>query len=91
MPDDCASPGAPIAAPESAVEAQEEDGPAPEGAVDEPTVDARLAAVEEALAALARRHDSEAERAAARERVIDRQHADIERLRAVERAGRCDR
>jgi molecular chaperone GrpE len=65
----------------TAVEEQEVEAP-PEGAVA-----ARLAVVEEALAALARRYDAEAERAAARERVIDRQHADIERLRTLERVG----
>jgi molecular chaperone GrpE (heat shock protein) len=48
---------------------------------------ARLGAVEEALGALTRRFDADSERAAARERVIDRQHADIERLRADERGG----
>jgi molecular chaperone GrpE (heat shock protein) len=47
----------------------------------------RLAAVEAALTALAQRLDAESARAAARERVIDRQHADIERLRAAERGG----
>jgi molecular chaperone GrpE len=47
----------------------------------------RLAAVEEALTALARRFDGESARAAARERVIDRQHADIERLRGDDRVG----
>ena len=47
----------------------------------------RLTAVEEAVTALVRRFDAESERAAARERVIDRQHADIERLRADERVG----
>jgi molecular chaperone GrpE (heat shock protein) len=62
-------------------------------AVDEPATDApdevtaRLAEVEAALVALARRHDSESERAAARERVIERQHADIERLRTDDRFG----
>jgi molecular chaperone GrpE len=40
-----------------------------------------------ALDAIARRLDSEAERAAARERVIDHLHAEVERLRSVERVG----
>ena len=43
--------------------------------------------VEAALIALTRRQDDDAERAAARERVIERQHADIERMRTDERFG----
>lgn len=40
-----------------------------------------------ALAAITERLDRDTERAAHRERVIDRQHADIERLREAERSG----
>jgi len=47
-----------------------------------------LLGIEAALAEVVQRLAFEADRAAARERVIDRQHADIERLRSVERAGR---
>ncbi|MGH3923018.1 MAG: nucleotide exchange factor GrpE [Pseudonocardiaceae bacterium] len=47
----------------------------------------RLAAIETTLAELAARFASESDRALARERVIDRQHAEIERLKSVERAG----
>jgi molecular chaperone GrpE len=46
-----------------------------------------LAGIEAALADVAQRLAAEADRAAARERVIDRQHAEIERLRAAERVG----
>lgn len=46
----------------------------------------RLATIEAGLAELAHRFASESERALARERVIDRQHEEIERLRATERA-----
>lgn len=76
MPDDDGSPA---------------DGPvavvADPTAVDAAAVAARLEQVEVLLTALSRRRDDEAERAAARERVIERQHADIERLRADERFG----
>jgi molecular chaperone GrpE len=50
-------------------------------------LDLRLAAVEAALAELARRFTEDSDRALARERVIDRQHAEIERLRSLERVG----
>lgn len=50
-------------------------------------LDLRLAAVEAALAEMAQRFGGENDRALARERVIDRQHEEIERLRSVERAG----
>jgi molecular chaperone GrpE len=50
-------------------------------------LDLRLAAVEAALAEMAQRFGGESDRALARERVIDRQHEEIERLRSVERAG----
>jgi len=50
-------------------------------------LDLRLAAVEAALAGVAQRFASESDRALARERVIDRQHEEIERLRSLERAG----
>jgi molecular chaperone GrpE len=48
---------------------------------------ARLAAVEAGLAAVLEQLTDAAARAAARERVIDRQHAEIERLRSAERGG----
>ncbi len=54
---------------------------------DPAVVAARLADLEAAVTALARRHDSESARAEARERVIERQHADIERMRTDERFG----
>jgi molecular chaperone GrpE len=63
------------------------DAPADGASVDTPAPPGALAEVQAALLALAHRFDAESERAAARERVIDRQHADIERLRAVERVG----
>jgi molecular chaperone GrpE (heat shock protein) len=47
----------------------------------------RLAAIEAQLAEMARQLAGESARALARERVIDRQHAEIERLKAIERAG----
>jgi molecular chaperone GrpE len=47
----------------------------------------RLAAIEEALLNLTLRFAGESDRALARERVIDRQHEEIERLRSIERAG----
>lgn len=50
-------------------------------------LDLRLAAVESALTEVAQRFAGESDRALARERVIDRQHAEIERLRSAERAG----
>ncbi|HWR47654.1 MAG TPA: nucleotide exchange factor GrpE [Pseudonocardiaceae bacterium] len=50
-------------------------------------LDLRLAAVEATLAEVAQRFAGESDRALARERVIDRQHAEIERLRTLERAG----
>jgi molecular chaperone GrpE len=50
-------------------------------------LDLRLAAVEAALAEVAQRFAGESDRALARERVIDRQHAEIERLRSAERVG----
>jgi molecular chaperone GrpE len=46
-----------------------------------------LVRIDAALLAIAERLDRDAERAAHRERVIDRQHADIERLRSAERSG----
>lgn len=50
-------------------------------------LDLRLAAVEATLAEVVQRFAGESDRALARERVIDRQHAEIERLRSLERAG----
>jgi molecular chaperone GrpE len=54
------------------------------GGATEPPYVARL---DEALAAVLHQLASEAERAAFRERVVDRQHAEIERLRSAERSG----
>ncbi len=53
----------------------------------EPDLGARLGAVEAHLAAMRERLDEDTARAAARERVIDRQHAEIQRLRSAERNG----
>ncbi len=50
-------------------------------------LDLRLAAVEAALVEVTQRLADASDRALARERVIDRQHEEIERLKAVERAG----
>jgi molecular chaperone GrpE len=60
---------------------------APDAAPLPAELDLRLAAVEAALAEVAQRFASESDRALARERVIDRQHEEIERLRSLERAG----
>jgi len=46
-----------------------------------------LVRIDQAVTALAERVALDSERAAARERVIDRQHAEIERLRSAERSG----
>lgn len=48
---------------------------------------AYLARIDVSLAAMARQMELESERAAFRERIIDRLHADIERMRANERSG----
>lgn len=48
---------------------------------------ARLGAIEAGFAEVAQRFASESDRALARERVIDRQYEEIERLKAIERAG----
>jgi molecular chaperone GrpE len=69
---------------DAAAAAAEEPAPVIPG---ETAIAARLADIEASLTALTRRHDDDAERAAARERVIERQHADIERLRTDERFG----
>lgn len=50
-------------------------------------LDLQLAAIQATLAEVAARFTDESDRALARERVIDRQHEEIERLRSVERAG----
>ncbi|MGH3867577.1 MAG: nucleotide exchange factor GrpE [Pseudonocardiaceae bacterium] len=50
-------------------------------------LDLRLAAVEAALVEMAQQLAGASDRALARERVIDRQHEEIERLKSVERAG----
>ena len=47
----------------------------------------RLGALEAGLAEVAQRLTNEGDRALARERVIDHQHEEIERLKAAERAG----
>jgi molecular chaperone GrpE len=47
----------------------------------------RLTAIEAGLAEVAQRVAGESARALARERVIDRQHEEIERLKVIERAG----
>jgi molecular chaperone GrpE (heat shock protein) len=47
----------------------------------------RLAAIEAALLEVSQRCAGESDRALARERVIDRQHEEIERLRSIERVG----
>ncbi|MGH3427937.1 MAG: hypothetical protein ACRDQZ_10290 [Mycobacteriales bacterium] len=47
----------------------------------------RLTAIEAGLAEVAQRFAGENARAVARERVIDRQHEEIERLKVIERAG----
>lgn len=60
------------------------DGPAAPDPVAETS---HLERIDATLAALAHRMELEADRAAFRERVIDRLHADVERLRAVERTG----
>jgi molecular chaperone GrpE len=49
--------------------------------------DPQLLRIEAALTAIARQMELDTERAAFRERVIDRLHADVERLRAAERSG----
>jgi molecular chaperone GrpE (heat shock protein) len=63
-------------------------GPATESPISAaPEAPDHLPRVEAALTAIARQMEMESERAAFRERVIDRLHADVERLRAVERTG----
>lgn len=47
----------------------------------------QLAAIEARLAELSQQFAGDSERALARERVIDRQHEEIERLRGIERTG----
>lgn len=59
----------------------------PGGDLPDPDPGSRLAAIEAGLAAVVDRLAEDAARAAARERVIDRQHAEIERLRSAERSG----
>lgn len=54
---------------------------------DHDVLDRRLAAVESALGGLVGAVEAGDDRAVARERVIDRQHQEIERLRSVERVG----
>jgi molecular chaperone GrpE len=56
-------------------------------AAPEPDPGARLLTVEAHLAAIRERLDEDTARAAARERVIDRQHEEIQRLRSAERSG----
>jgi molecular chaperone GrpE (heat shock protein) len=54
---------------------------------EDPELTTHLARIDADLVKIAQRMATESDRAAARERVIDRQHEDIERLRGVERAG----
>jgi molecular chaperone GrpE len=67
------------------------DEPAAVGQSDPPQLPAelevRLAALESTLVEVVQRLAGDNDRALARERVIDRQHAEIERLKSVERAG----
>jgi molecular chaperone GrpE (heat shock protein) len=72
--------------PASTVQPEAQLQPSPHDDQD-PDLIARLAGIDATLAEVSERLGAEADRAAARERVIDRQYADIERLRAVERAG----
>lgn len=65
--------------PEPSAEETDDDAPADLGP--------RLAGLESGLREIGRQLAAAAERAAARERVIDRQHAEIERLRAEQRGG----
>src|SRR6478735_12637896 len=67
-----------LAEPEAAESADPPTGPVE----DEPD---HLPRIEAALTAIARQMEVESERAAFRARVIDRLHADVERLRAAER------
>ena len=62
-------------------------GPVPTAAPAQTDGAAQLASVEARLAAITRQLAEDTARAAARERVIDRQHAEIERLRSAERGG----
>ncbi|MDQ4104561.1 MAG: nucleotide exchange factor GrpE [Actinomycetota bacterium] len=62
-------------------------GPMPDAAPLPAEFALRLTAIEAGLAEVARRLAGESDRALARERVIDRQHEEIERLKAIERAG----
>jgi molecular chaperone GrpE len=59
----------------------------PNGAPPPSELGLRLAAIEAALLDVTQRIAGESDRALARERVIDRQHEEIERLRSIERAG----
>jgi molecular chaperone GrpE len=59
----------------------------PDGALPPAELAARLAAIEAALLEATQRFAGESDRALARERVIDRQHEEIERLRSIERTG----
>ncbi len=54
---------------------------------EDPELASHLARIDADLVEIAQRMATESDRAAARERVIDRQYEDIERLRGVERAG----
>ena len=92
--DGAAQPPAPVAADARAADVPAgADHPADPAAaavpavLDIPDVLARLGRIEVTLAEMADRLAAETDRAAARERVIDRQRADIERLRDIERDG----
>jgi molecular chaperone GrpE len=77
----------------SAEAASRDDDPSEQATPDVPgrvgvdPVASRLDSIEVALVDIARELDAGNERASARERVIDRQHGEIERLRSIERVG----
>lgn len=73
------SPDEPVAAAEV-----DEGSATPEAP--EPTPNDRLATIEAAVVELGQRIAADSERAVARERVIDRQHEEVERLRSERRA-----
>lgn len=76
--DDGASPAAGVGEPDPAP---------PDLPAEEPLASDHVARIDLSLAAIARQMGLESERAAFRERIIDRLHGDIERMRATERSG----
>lgn len=79
---------------ERAADVPSREEPHPDEPATDPTpardavdLDRRLGAIEAGLDQLCRRLADESDRAAARERIIDRQHEEIQRLRSVERVG----